>query len=317
MDLRSDEISFLAKVIALFIGFMILIRTYTVWIAERHIIRPVNTIADAANNFTYDTPQAREESMKMIENLNIRTGDEIEYLYDAYKKTTADTVHYIDEVQRKGEQVIRLQNGLVLVLADIVESRDKCTGDHIRKTAAYCEIILRQMQKDGIYADQLSEEFISEVIHSAPLHDVGKIKVSDVILNKPGRLTDEEFKAMQNHTRAGGEIIDKAITVVGEESGYLTEAKNLANYHHEKWNGKGYPSGLAGEDIPLSARVMAVADVFDALVSRRSYKEPFSVDEAFDIIRKDSGTHFDPLIVKAFFNAEDEVRRVQKLNLEL
>ncbi len=317
MDLRSGEISFLAKVIALFIGFMILIRTYTVWIAERHIIRPVNTIADAANNFTYDTPQAREESMKMIENLNIRTGDEIEYLYDAYKKTTADTVHYIDEVQRKGEQVIRLQNGLVLVLADIVESRDKCTGDHIRKTAAYCEIILRQMQKDGIYADQLSEEFISEVIHSAPLHDVGKIKVSDVILNKPGRLTDEEFKAMQNHTRAGGEIIDKAITVVGEESGYLTEAKNLANFHHEKWNGKGYPSGLAGEDIPLSARVMAVADVFDALVSRRSYKEPFSVDEAFDIIRKDSGTHFDPLIVKAFFNAEDEVRRVQKLNLEL
>ena len=317
LDLRSGEISFLAKVIALFIGFMILIRTYTVWIAERHIIRPVNTIADAANNFTYDTPQAREESMKMIENLNIRTGDEIEYLYDAYKKTTADTVHYIDEVQRKGEQVIRLQNGLVLVLADIVESRDKCTGDHIRKTAAYCEIILRQMQKDGIYADQLSEEFISEVIHSAPLHDVGKIKVSDVILNKPGRLTDEEFKARQNHTRAGGEIIDKAITVVGEESGYLTEAKNLANFHHEKWNGKGYPSGLAGEDIPLSARVMAVADVFDALVSRRSYKEPFSVDEAFDIIRKDSGTHFDPLIVKAFFNAEDEVRRVQKLNLEL
>lgn len=255
--------------------------------------------------------------MKMIENLNIRTGDEIEYLYDAYKKTTADTVRYIDEVQHKGEQVIRLQNGLVLVLADIVESRDKCTGDHIRKTAAYCEIILRQMQKDGIYADQLSEEFISEVVHSAPLHDVGKIKVSDVILNKPGRLTDEEFKAMQNHTRAGGEIIDKAITVVGEESGYLTEAKNLANFHHEKWNGKGYPSGLAGEEIPLSARVMAVADVFDALVSRRSYKEPFSVDEAFDIIRKDSGTHFDPLIVKAFFNAEDEVRRVQKLNLEL
>lgn len=113
------------------------------------------------------------------------------------------------------------------------------------------------------------------------------------------------------------DLADKAIAVVGEESDYLTEAKNLANYHHEKWNGKGYPAGLAGEDIPLSARVMAVADVFDALVSRRSYKEPFSVDEAFEIIRKDSGTHFDPLIVEAFFNAEDEIRRVQKLNLEL
>lgn len=315
--LRSEEIAFLAKVIALFIGFMIVIRTYTVWMAERHIIRPVNTIADAAGRFTYDTPQAREESMRMIEDLNIRTGDEIENLYNAYKKTTTDTVLYIDEVQKKKEQIARLQNGLILVLADIVESRDKCTGDHVRKTAAYCEIILRQMQKDGIYADQVNEDFINEVVNSAPLHDVGKIKVSDVILNKPGRLTDDEFKSMQNHTRAGGEIIDKASAVVGEESGYLTEAKNLAFYHHEKWNGKGYPIGLSGEDIPLSARVMAVADVFDALVSRRSYKEPFSVEQAFEIIRKDAGTHFDPLIVEAFFNAEDEIRRVQKLNLEL
>ena len=253
----------------------------------------------------------------MIEGLNIRTGDEIEYLYDAYKQTTDDTVLYIDEVQKKREQVVRLQNGLILVLADIVESRDKCTGDHVRKTAAYCEIILRQMQKDGVYADQLDEDFINEVVNSAPLHDVGKITVSDVILNKPDRLTDEEFKAMQNHTRAGGEIIDKAIALVGEESDYLTEAKNLAFYHHEKWNGKGYPTGIAAEDIPLSARVMAVADVFDALVSRRSYKEPFSVEQAMEIIRKDAGTHFDPLIVEAFFNAEDEIRRVQKLNLEL
>lgn len=316
-DLRSEETSFLTKIIALFIGFLILIRTYAVWMAQRHIINPINTIADAANSFTYDTPQARKESMDMINSLNIHTGDEIEYLYDAYKKTTEATVHYIDEVQRKNEQVIRLQNGMVLVLADMVESRDKCTGDHVRKTAAYCEIILRQMQKDGFYADQLSEEFITEVVSSAPLHDVGKIKVSDTILNKPGKLTDEEFAQMKNHTNAGGEIIDKVISTVGEESKYLTEAKNLAFYHHEKWNGKGYPTGLEGEDIPLSARVMAVADVFDALVSRRSYKEPFSVDKAMEIIREDAGTHFDPLVVEAFFNAEDEIRRVQKLNMEL
>ena len=316
-DLRAEETSFLTKITALFIGFLILIRTYAVWMAERHIIIPVNTIADAANSFTYDTPQAREESMKMIEELGIDTGDEIEYLYDAYKKTTADTVHYINEVQRKSDQVVRLQNGLVLVLADMVENRDKCTGDHVRKTAAYCEIILRQMQKEGIYADQLTEEFIAEVVSSAPLHDVGKIKVSDTILNKPGRLTDEEFKKMQNHTTAGGQIIDKVIETVGEESEYLTEAKNLASYHHEKWNGKGYPTGLQGEEIPLSARVMAVADVFDALVSRRSYKEPFSVEKALEIIREDAGTHFDPLVVKAFLDAEDEVRRVQKLNMEL
>ena len=316
-NLRSEEISFLAKIISLFIGVLVLIRTYAVWLAERHIVKPVNTIADAANSFSYDTPEAREESMKMLDKLDMHTGDELENLYNAYHRTTADTIRYIDEVQHKNEQITRLQNGLILVLADMVESRDQCTGDHVRKTAAYCEIILRQMQKEGIYADKLTEEFIEEVVNSAPLHDVGKIKVSDTILNKPGKLTDDEFRVMQGHTSAGGEIINKAIATVGEESAYLNEAKNLAAYHHEKWNGKGYPNGLSGEEIPLSARVMAVADVFDALVSRRSYKEPFSVDKALDIIREGSGSHFDPLVVKAFLDAEDEVRRVQKLNMEI
>jgi HD-GYP domain-containing protein (c-di-GMP phosphodiesterase class II) len=198
----------------------------------------------------------------------------------------------------------------------MVESRDKCTGDHVFKTAAYTEIILRQMKKEGMHADKLTEEYIGEVVNSAPLHDVGKITVSDVILNKPGRLTDEEFRIMQSHTVEGGKIIDKAIALVDDDSGYLAEAKNLALYHHEKWNGKGYPTGLSGEDIPLSARVMAVADVFDALVSRRSYKEPFSVDKALDIIREDAGTHFDPDVARAFINAQDEVRRVAKLNME-
>ncbi len=315
--LLSEEFAFLAKIISLFMGFLIVIRTYAVWMAERWIISPINTIADAASRFSYDTAQAREESMQMIESLDITTGDEIENLYHAYSKTTADTVRYIDEVQEKGEQISKLQNGLIMVLADMVESRDKCTGDHVRKTAAYTEIILRQMQKEGIYADRLSEEYITEVINSAPLHDVGKIQVPDAILNKPGRLSDEEFKRIQSHTSAGGEIIDKAIALVDMESEYLTEAKNLATYHHEKWNGKGYPHGLSEEEIPLSARVMAVADVFDALVSRRSYKEPFTVDQALDIIREGSGNHFDPNVVKAFLDAEDEVRRVAALNMDI
>ena len=316
-SLRSEEITFLTKIISLFIGVLILIRTYAVWLAERHIITPVKTIADAASRFSYDTPQAREESLKMLDELDINTGDELEYLYDAYRRTSADTVRYIDEVQKKNEQINRLQDSLILVLADMVESRDKCTGDHVRKTAAYCEIILCQMLLEGIYADQLTDDFIIEVVSSAPLHDVGKIKVSDTILNKPGKLTDEEFSAMKSHTTAGGEVIDKAMATVGDASEYLTEAKNLALYHHEKWDGSGYPNGLKGEEIPLSARIMAVADVFDALVSRRSYKEPFSVEKALDIIREGSGSHFDPLVVKAFLDAEDEIRRVQLLNLEL
>ena len=316
-DLRSEVLAFLAKIISLFIGVLVVIRTYAVWMAELHIIKPVKAISDAAERFTYDTQEARESSMEMIRSLDIHTGDELENLYDAYSKTTADTVRYIDEVQQKSAQITRLQNGLILVLADMVESRDQCTGDHVRKTAAYCEIILRQMQKEGIYADLLTEDFINEVVSSAPLHDVGKIKIPDAILNKPGKLTAVEFRVMQGHTSAGGEIINKAIATVGEESEYLNEARNLAAYHHEKWNGKGYPTGLSAEEIPLSARVMAVADVFDALVSRRSYKEPFSVEKALDIIREGAGTHFDPLVVQAFLDAEDEVRRVQKLNMEI
>jgi HD-GYP domain-containing protein (c-di-GMP phosphodiesterase class II) len=140
---------------------------------------------------------------------------------------------------------------------------------------------------------------------------VGKIQVSDVLLNKPGKLTDEEFKQMQTHTTAGGEIISHAIALVSD-AGYLAEAKNLSTYHHERWDGKGYPTGLAGDAIPLSARIMAVADVFDALVSRRSYKPGFPFEKAMDIIREESGTHFDPDVAQAFLNAEDEVRRIEE-----
>lgn len=314
--LRSDEIAFLAKIISLFLGFLILIRTYAVWLAERHIVKPINAIAHVSRHSSYDTPEAREKWISMLDALDIRTGDEIETLYEDYKRAAQNTVLYIEEIQHKSEQLTKLQNGLIMVLADMVESRDQCTGDHVFKTAAYTEIILCQMLKEGIYSDQLTEEYIAEVVNSAPLHDVGKITVSDVILNKPGRLTDEEFRIMQSHTVEGGKIIDKAMAIVDEDSDYLTEAKNLALYHHEKWNGKGYPTGLKGEEIPLSARVMAVADVFDALVSRRSYKEPFTIEKALSIIREDEGTHFDPLVAQAFLDAEDEVRRVAKLNLE-
>ncbi len=315
--LRSEEFSFLSRIISIFIGFLILIRTYAVWMAESRIIKPLNKLTDAVQQFSYDTAQTREESIKMIENLDISTGDEIEKMYHAYRKTASDTVKYIDQVHEKSAQISKLQNGLIMVLADMVENRDKCTGDHVRKTAAYADLIMRKMKEEGIYADRLTEEFISEVVSSAPLHDVGKIAVPDTILNKPGRLTDDEFKIIQHHTTAGGEIIDKAINIVDGDTQYLTEAKNLASYHHEKWNGTGYPNGLAGEDIPLSARVMAVADVFDALVSRRSYKEPFTIEQALDIIREGSGSHFDPMVVKAFLDAEDEVRRVQAINMEI
>ena len=317
MDLlHNNEIASLTKLISLLIAFLFLTCVYSIWMTRQAIVDPVNTIANAANRFSYDTPEARVQSRKMVQELDVTTGDELEDLYRAYRKTTEDMVDYIDEVQHKSDQISNLQNGLILVLADMVESRDKNTGDHVKKTAAYVAIILEQMRKEGIYADKLTDSYIYDVVHSAPLHDVGKITISDAILNKPGKLTDEEFAVMKTHAVSGEVIIDQVIDTMHEESDYLNEAKNLAAYHHEKWNGLGYPKGLKGEEIPLSARVMAVADVFDALVSRRSYKGPYPIDDSLNIIRESSGSHFDPQVVKAFLDAESEVRRVASLNMK-
>ena len=309
-EAKMNERIFITKEFTLFFGFMGIVLAIAIWIADYHLIIPVNTISVEASKFAYNDDEAIGESVERMRELEIKTGDEVEHLYDALTKTIGDTVSYMEDAQRKNEMLSHMQSGLILVLADMVESRDKSTGDHIKKTSAYVQLILDKLRERGDYhADLLTDEYIENVVHSAPLHDVGKIKVSDVILNKPGRLTDEEFEIMKQHTIAGKEIIETVISTV-TESGYLDEAKNMATYHHEKWNGKGYPYGLAGEEIPLSARIMAVADVFDALVSRRCYKEPFSFEEAMDIIRKDAGTHFDPTLAQLFIDASDEVRRI-------
>ncbi|MBR1442242.1 MAG: HD domain-containing protein [Firmicutes bacterium] len=309
-----DEISFLAKCISLFFAFFILILAIGLWLARYNVILPINTMSLAAEEFAFTSENEREESVKKFNALDIRTGDEIERLYNSFAKTIQDTNGYIMDIQNQSNVISKMQNGLIMVLADIVESRDKCTGDHIKKTAAYVKIIIDQLRINGDYTDVLTDEYRDNVVHSAPLHDIGKIKVPDSILNKPGKLTDEEFEVMKQHTTAGKEIIEDAITLV-DESGYLTEAKDLAAYHHEKWNGKGYPEGLAGEEIPLSARIMAVADVFDALLSKRSYKEPFTFEKALSIIEEGSGTHFEPTIVKAFVDAQNEVRKIAEMNI--
>ena len=304
------ERDFFIEMLALFLGFFVLIFALVRWLIEYHIILPINSIAMSTGTFAYDSEKARENSIERIRELNIRTGDEVENLYQAIEKTSDDSMRYVADVQQKNQEISMMQKALILVLADIVESRDRNTGAHVRKTAAYADIILQEMRRKGYYADALTDEFISDVVDSAPLHDVGKIHVPDAILNKPGRLSDEEFAIMKSHTTAGRDILTEAITLV-PNSGYLNEARNLAAYHHEKWDGTGYPTGLAGEDIPLSARIMAVADVFDALVSKRSYKKPFSFEEAMQIITEGSGKHFDPLVVDAFVSAEDEVRKIE------
>ncbi len=321
--IAKNGLQFLARVISLFVGIFIVTVTIVIWLAEYRVIVPINSMAAAASQASYESEEARKRAVDDIESLEIHTDDEIENLYYAIVKNTQDMAattenmaKYIAQMQKQSQTIGKLQNGMILVLADMVESRDQNTGEHVRKTAAYTGVIMRQLRKAHIYEDQLTDEYIEDVMHSAPLHDVGKIQVPDAILNKPGRLTDEEFAIMKTHTTAGSDIIGSAISMVSEDdSGYLIEARNLAHYHHEKWNGSGYPDGLSGTDIPLSARIMAVADVFDALVSKRSYKDGFPFEKAMTIIEEGRGSHFDPAIVDAFMSASDEVRSIMESHM--
>lgn len=321
--IAKNGYQFLARVISLFFAFFVIIVTIAIWLAEYHVILPINSMALVTGQSSFDSEEARAEAVRQIEELDIHTDDEIENLYKTIVKNTKDMSRtaesmalFIAQMQRQSEQIGKLQNGMIMVLADMVESRDQNTGEHVRKTAAYTGVIMRQLRRDHVYEDQLTDEFIEDVVNSAPLHDVGKIQVPDAILNKPGKLTDEEFAIMKTHTTAGSDIITSAIDMVSEDnSGYLQEARNLAHFHHERWDGRGYPDGLSGENIPLSARIMAVADVFDALVSKRSYKDGFPFEKAMAIIVEERGTHFDPNIVDAFVHAEDEVRAIMQTHM--
>ena len=308
-SVQHTGLLYLTRVVILFAAFFVLICVVVIWLAEYGIIMPVNTIARAAGNFAFESEEIRRESEEQLRELDVHTGDEVESLYQSVTEMSGETVQFISEAQEKADTIDRMQDNLIMVMADLVESRDKHTGDHIRKTAAYTRAILDQMRREGVYADTLTDEYCANVVKSAPLHDIGKIEVSDTILNKTTRLTDEEFVTMQSHTIYGKRILEEAVGAMSEP-GYLDEAQRLAAYHHEKWNGRGYPYGLVGEDIPLSARIMAVADVFDALVSKRSYKEGMPIEKALGIIEEEAGGHFDPEVANAFLHAEIEVRRI-------
>lgn len=309
IEIRS--ITFLVNQISLFVGVFILIVTAFLYLAKYHLVLPLNTMAYVASKFSEHDIESLREMAELFNAIKISTDDETENLYKVLAAMTKENAEFMEALQKKSATISELQNSLIIVLADMVESRDHNTGDHIKTTAEYVEIIMDEMLTEGIYKDQLTAKFISDVYQSAPLHDIGKISVSDVILNKPGKLTDEEFAIMKHHTVAGAEILDRVIdTLPDSDGGYLVEARNLALYHHEKWNGQGYPFGISGQQIPLSARIMAVADVFDALVSKRSYKEAFSFEKAISIIEESAGSHFDPLIAQAFINAKDRIRYI-------
>ncbi len=204
------------------------------------------------------------------------------------------------EVRDKTEHINLMQQKIVLGMADMIENRDSNTGGHVKRTSAVVRIFTEELKKRSKEYD-FSDEFLLNVAKAAPMHDLGKIAVDDRILRKPGRFTDEEFEEMKKHSEKGSEIVEQILEGVEDED-FVLIAKNIAHYHHEKWNGTGYPTGISGIEIPPEARIMALADVFDALVSKRCYKEKMNYDDAFRIIEESLGSHFDPELGKMFLH---------------
>lgn len=202
---------------------------------------------------------------------------------------------------------------MVMGFATLVENRDGNTGGHIRRTTTYVEMLAKELKNRGLYKDDLTEDYIKNLIMAAPMHDVGKIAIPDAILQKPGKLTEEEFDIMKIHAAKGGEIIKETFKSMGDDE-YEKIAYQVARFHHEKWNGKGYPEGLSRKEIPLCARIMAVADVFDAVSAKRCYRDAMPLEQCFSIIENGSGQDFDPYIVDVFLDMKEIITNIVKSN---
>jgi len=214
-------------------------------------------------------------------------------------------------IREHTEKLARNHQNMIFILADMVENRDAGTGGHIERTKEYVKMLIAEMQRTDVYGEEVKGWDLDMMGVCAILHDIGKIGISDSILNKPAKLTDEEFNQMKNHASNGAKIIQRVIKRSGDDE-FLQNALLFAEHHHESWNGSGYPRGLKGLDIPLQGRVMSLADVYDALISERPYKPAFPHEKAVDIIMNDSGKKFDPKIADVFNSIHEKFRDVMK-----
>jgi len=229
---------------------------------------------------------------------------------EVVRERTRQLAHRTEQLARRSEELERLKNGIVFTLADLVESRDSNTGGHIDRTSIYMNILVDAMMEQGVYDDKMKDWDLDSVVSSARLHDIGKISIPDSVLNKPDKLTFEEFDIIKTHPSAGKRMIEQMIERTGDAV-FLENAMLFAEYHHEKWDGTGYPNNLKGTEIPLHGRIMAVIDVYDALVSDRPYKKAFDHDKAVSIIIEDAGSHFDPKIAEIFNEVKDKIKEAK------
>ncbi|MFZ1493684.1 MAG: two-component system response regulator [Candidatus Competibacter denitrificans] len=218
---------------------------------------------------------------------------------------------YLEQIVDKRTQEVRaIQEVMLFGLASLAETRDNETGNHIRRTQHYIKALAEHLRCHPRFQSFISDYTIAMLFRSAPLHDIGKVGIPDGILLKPGRFVATEYKIMKAHTSLGRDAIENAEKKLGFKVDFLRFAKEIAYSHHEKWDGTGYPQKLAGEAIPISARLMAIADIYDAIVNRRIYKEPFSHDDAAEFIKANRGSHFDPDITDAFLAIQDEFKAI-------
>lgn len=213
------------------------------------------------------------------------------------------------EEQRKNltKAFSRVMDTVVLGMASVIEGRDCSTGHHVRRTSK-CIALFMEKLKDNPDFD-ISDGYSLRVAKAAPLHDLGKLEIPDIVLQKPGRFTSDEYNVMKDHSKYGAGLVFEVLSET-YDTAFIRIAINMAHFHHEKWDGSGYPKGLAGEEIPLESRIMALADVFDALVSKRCYKDSFDYDEAFAIIENSLGTHFDPKLGRAFLGIRKDIEEL-------
>lgn len=295
----------------------------------------VDKVVEPSNSFLYNEVvrylieyNEKEENSKIINveesffQLNIReinygkkgkigyllefTDRTIEQRY--YRTIEEYNTNLKNEVNEKTAHILHIKDMMILGMADMVENRDNNTGGHIKRTSEVVKIFAGKLTECCNEFD-FDNTFLSQVAKAAPMHDLGKISIEDAVLRKPGKYTDEEFAEMKRHTTEGARIVESILQGVEDED-FVQIAKNVAHYHHEKWNGQGYPKGLSEEDIPLEARIMALADVFDALVSKRCYKEAFSYERAYEIIEESLGTHFDPELGRIFLTCKKELEQL-------
>lgn len=230
--------------------------------------------------------------------VDIVSKDEFGELSDAFNDMSSS-------LYEKNQRIQAIQNSIIKGMAVMVESRDNSTGGHISRTSDCVKVFMDKLVETEEGA-KFSKEFCKAVIKAAPMHDLGKIAVDDAILRKPGKFTDEEYEVMKSHSAEGARIVESVLAQSDDEE-FKQIAINVAHYHHEKWNGYGYPEKISGEEIPVEARIMALADVFDALVSKRCYKDSFDYDKAFQIIEESLGSHFDPVLGRIFITCRPEL----------